>query len=65
MYVDTKERGLILEPMNPANKPLFEFIAKYQPVMDGSKLFDDLIDVYVNQELDYKEAMNNELITEN
>lgn len=60
MYVDTKERGLILEPMNPVNRPLFDFIAKYQTTLDGSRLFDDLIDVYVSQELDYKEEVFNE-----
>lgn len=54
MYVDTKERGLILEPLNPDNKPLFHFIVKYQPTLDGSRLFDDLIDVYQAQEFEEK-----------
>lgn len=53
MFIDTKERGLILEPMNPENKPLFDVLVKYQSTIDGSRLYDDLIDVYENQELDY------------
>ena len=50
MYIDTKERGLIHEPSNLANKPLYDLLAKYQSALDGSRLYDDLIDVYQSQE---------------
>lgn len=50
MYIDTKERGLIHEPSNLANKPLYDLLAKYQSTLDGSRLYDDLIDVYQSQE---------------
>lgn len=53
MYIDTKERGFIYEPIATLNKPLFDVLVKYQSTIDGSRLYDDLIDVFVNQELDY------------
>ena len=55
MFLITKERGLLNEPANPSNLPLYNTLKKYQPTLDGSNVYDDLIDVYINQELDYKE----------
>ena len=65
MYIDTKCKALILEPMNPENKPLYDYLAKYQSTLDGSRLYDDLVDVYVNQELDYKERIMEHFEVEN
>ncbi|MDQ0176030.1 hypothetical protein [Bacillus chungangensis] len=61
MYIDTS-RGMIHEPVNPINKPLFNFLEKYQPSLDGSRLYDDLIDVYLSQEIDLKEEIEYEPI---
>ncbi|MDE3837902.1 hypothetical protein C0966_00570 [Bacillus methanolicus] len=57
MYIDTKSRGLIYEPANPVNRPLFDFLSKYQSTLDGSRLYDDLIDIYLTQEFDLKNEM--------
>lgn len=54
MSIDTKYRGPIYEPLNPLNKPLHDTLKKHQTSMDGSSFYDDLIDVYENQELDYQ-----------
>jgi hypothetical protein len=63
MYIDTKSRGLIYEPINPVNKPLFYFLSKYQSTLDGSRLYDDLIDIYLTQEFDLKGVEKNESIS--
>lgn len=60
LNIDTKHRGMIYEPVNPSNLPLFVFLNKYNASLDGSRLYDDLIDVYFSQELDYKEGLSNE-----
>ena len=65
MYIDTKERGLLLEPMNPSNKRLYDVLVKYQSSLDGSRLYDDLIDIYVDAELDYKESSMKQFEIEN
>ena len=56
MYIDTKYRGQVYEPLNPLNRPLFETLKRHQASMDGSSFYDDLIDIYINYELDYKEV---------
>lgn len=48
-YIDTKERGLVYETLNDTHKPLYHFLKKYQQALDGSRLYDDLIDVYQSQ----------------
>lgn len=58
MSLDTKERGIVYEPLNPLNLPLYETLKKYQSSLDGSRVYDDLIDVYINYEMTYKEEMN-------
>lgn len=63
LYIDTKERGIIYEPLNPLNFPLYETLRKYQASLDGSRIYDDLIDVYINYEMDYKEGLHNEKAT--
>lgn len=65
MYIDTKERGFVYEPINPVNLLLYQFLEKHQSTLDGSRMYDDLIDVYLNLEEVYKEEVNNELITTN
>lgn len=50
VYIDTKN-GPVWEPENPANKPLYELLAKHQPILDGSSLFEDLVEVYESLEM--------------
>lgn len=60
--IDTKSRGFIYGPSNPVNKPLYEFLEKHQAALDGSRLYEDLIDIYLSQEFDLKEEKTHESI---
>lgn len=62
MYINTKNKGMIFEPINLSNRPLFIFLDRHNTALDGSRLYDDLIDIYVSQEMDYEEEMKNEPI---
>lgn len=55
MYFESKTHGFVYEPTNPINKPLFAFLYEHHSSLGGSRMFDDLIEVYQSQELDLKE----------
>ena len=57
MYIDTKNKGLVYEPENISNRPLYTFLKRHQATLDGSRMYEDLIDIYESQEMDYKEDM--------
>ena len=52
---DTK-KGPVYEPVNPALKGLFEVLKKNAPALDGSRVFEDLVDVYESLNMDLKEG---------
>lgn len=60
MYINTKNKGMVFEPENISNRPLFVFLDRHQATLDGSRLYEDLVDIYHSQEMDYKEEMKNE-----
>ena len=59
MYIETMNKGFVYEPSNPSNRPLFDFLCKHQTHLDGSHMYEDLIDIYESQEFDYKEDQRN------
>lgn len=58
MYFDTK-KGPVYEPKNPVLRSLYEVLKKNEPVLGGSRLFEDLVDVYETLDFDLKEEKTN------
>ncbi|MBS4172085.1 hypothetical protein [Bacillus sp. FJAT-49736] len=44
--------GPIYEPENSEVRPLFEWLKKYQPTLDGSRAYSDVADIYLSLEFD-------------
>ncbi len=59
MYFKTEVYGLIFEPKNPLNESLYYFLKQHRAALDGSRMYSDLVDIYLEQERVYKEEMNN------
>ncbi|MEX3715413.1 hypothetical protein ABFV99_23865 [Cytobacillus horneckiae] len=59
MSFDT-DRGPIYEPENQELKSFYNVLKKVEPTIGGSKLFNDLLEVYEALEYDLKEAEGNE-----
>jgi hypothetical protein len=49
------KNGPVYEPNNPVLNGLYEVLKKNAPVLDGSRLFQDLVDVYESLNMDLKE----------
>ena len=49
-YIDTKNRGIIESPENNVNLFLYKFLELHIKEFDGSRFYDDLIDIYEVQE---------------
>ena len=54
-YINAKDKGIVEEPTNPVLISFFNFLEKHQAALDGSRLYDDLLDIYLflNDELAY------------
>jgi hypothetical protein len=46
------KHGPIYEPIHLESKPLYEWIKKYQPTLDGSRAYSDIVDIYLSLEFD-------------
>lgn len=57
MYFDIKG-GAVFEPKEPKLLPLYRLLEKHAPALDGSLLFEDLVEVYESLEMDLKEEEN-------
>ncbi len=49
--IETKN-GPIYEPMSPEARPLYEWLKKYQPTLDGSRAYIDVAEIYLSLEFD-------------
>jgi hypothetical protein len=58
---DTK-KGSVFEPINPELKSFYEVLKKNAPVLDGSRVFEDLVEVYESLDIDLREEKVNEPI---
>lgn len=56
MYFETKN-GPVWEPSNQMLKSFYKVLEKNAPVLDGSRVFDDLIEAYEALEADLKEEV--------
>lgn len=54
MSFDTKN-GPVYEPENQMLRSFYETLKKYAPVLDGSPVFDELVEVYEALEFDMRE----------
>lgn len=54
MYFDTKN-GHVYEPDNRVLLSFYETLKKLAPTLNGSPVFDDLVDVYETLDFDLKE----------
>ncbi|MEK4150022.1 hypothetical protein NST02_23550 [Robertmurraya sp. FSL W8-0741] len=61
MSFETK-KGIVYEPKNPELKSLYEVLKKNAPVLDGSRVFEELVEVYEALDFDLKEEKTNEPI---
>lgn len=52
--IDTKH-GLILEPTAPEARSLYTWLKKYQPSLDGSPAYEEMVEVYETLEFDLNE----------
>ncbi|WP_102274059.1 hypothetical protein [Cytobacillus massiliigabonensis] len=59
MSFDTK-KGAVFEPTNPELKSFYEVLKKNAPVLDGSRVFEDLVEVYESLDFDLREEKVNE-----
>lgn len=59
MYFET-DKKTVWEPENQELKSLYAVLEKHAPSLSGSKLFDELIEVYETLDSDLKEAEANE-----
>lgn len=59
MYFET-DKGTVWEPENKELKSLYSVLEKHAPSLSGSRLFDELIEVYETLDSDLKEAEGNE-----
>ncbi|KAB2335052.1 hypothetical protein [Bacillus mesophilum] len=56
MSFETKN-GTVYEPVNPILTSLFNTLKKNAPVLDGSRVFEDLVEAYETLDQDLKEEM--------
>ncbi|WP_374717916.1 hypothetical protein [Neobacillus sp.] len=54
MYFDTK-KGPVYEPENQLLSNLYKVLEKHAPILEGSRLFEDLVEVYEDLEMNLKE----------
>ncbi|MED5101106.1 hypothetical protein NST77_23065 [Niallia sp. FSL W8-0177] len=54
MYFETKN-GPVYEPANPILNSLYKVLKKNAPVLDGSRVFEDLVETYEALVADLKE----------
>lgn len=54
MYFNTKN-GPVYEPENAELRSFYNVIKKHSETLDGSPIFEDLVEVYSTLELDLKE----------
>ncbi len=54
MYFNTKN-GAVFEPKNPMLAGLYKLLEKHEPSLSGSRVFDDLVEVYETLDNDLKE----------
>ncbi|MDF2791331.1 MAG: hypothetical protein K0S80_4433 [Neobacillus sp.] len=55
---DTK-KGPVYEPDHPALNGMYELLKKHADTLSGSRLYEDLVDVYESINMDLKEEMDN------
>ena len=56
MYFETS-RGPVYEPDNKMLQGLYEVLKKNEPVLGGSRVFEDLVDVFETLDADLKEVV--------
>lgn len=54
------KKGPVYEPINPELQSLYEVLKKNALVLDGSRVFEDLVEVYETLEMDLKGELNND-----
>lgn len=45
MYIDTK-KGLVCEPKAEETQSLYKWLEKYKAALDGSRAYEELVEIY-------------------
>lgn len=56
------KNGPVYEPVNPTLRSFYEVLKKHSPSLEGSRVFEDLVDVYEALDFDTKGEKTNEPI---